>query len=577
MNEEGRVVGRQTRMGFGAGVAVLVVLLAIFAGELISLQSKSRHDVENGYADRATISAALTQSLFSASSSSGAEDNAKKYGSKTVPAQKMAAAQNRGHLAFAVLLNHAGVPIAFSPGASVPVLRNLAGKPEIVSSVLGGQAYALSDVVKIGGGAEALEFAQAFDTPFGKRVLVSGFPPELLSVFLGSTLEQVPRPDGGQAYVLDENGAVIASTNTKAATGQQVDEPGLTEAIAVGDRGSFGSNRYFAASSVDGSPWHVALTAPQSTLFASVSGAHKWVPWAIFTAFALVALLALALLRRVLRSAEEMSEMNDKLGVTNEALERRAAELTRSNSELEQFASIASHDLQEPLRKVQTFAAQLEESEADRLSEQGRDYLGRASDAAQRMQALINDLLKFSRVATHAKPFVEVDLSEVAHEVAGDLDTVISETGGVVKIGELPTVTADAFQMRQLLQNLLSNGLKFRREGVPAEVSISGRARGRFAEIEVRDNGIGFDPVYATRIFRVFERLHGRGAYPGTGIGLALCRKIAERHGGTIVAASIPGEGSTFTVSLPLEQSMEPPHAVVPVESGMQEQPYVHA
>jgi light-regulated signal transduction histidine kinase (bacteriophytochrome) len=258
------------------------------------------------------------------------------------------------------------------------------------------------------------------------------------------------------------------------------------------------------------------------------------------------------LLSRVLRSAAQLADANEALEDANVALEQRAKELGRSNAELEQFASIASHDLKEPLRKVQTFTDQLTEKEAGHLSDEGRDYLARTSAAGKRMQALIDDLLKFSRVATQGRPFEQVDLKTVADQAVYDLEAVITQSGGSVEVGDLPTVAADPLQMRQLIQNLISNAIKFHREGIPPEVHISGRVRGRFAEIQVSDNGIGFEPRYQARIFRVFERLHGRGTYPGTGIGLALCRKIVDRHGGTINAESTPGEGSTFTVTLPL-------------------------
>jgi light-regulated signal transduction histidine kinase (bacteriophytochrome) len=260
---------------------------------------------------------------------------------------------------------------------------------------------------------------------------------------------------------------------------------------------------------------------------------------------------------RVAAANTQLGRANEQLAVTNLALGQRARELARSNAELEQFASIASHDLQEPLRKVQTFAEQVRVREHDQISEQGRDYLDRMSSAARRMQDLIDDLLRFSRVTTNTRPFAAVDLAETARAVSADLEAVIDESGATVELGELPTVDADPVQMRQLLQNLLSNALKFHREGDAPHVKVTGRVEGRLAEIAVSDDGIGFDERYAQRIFRVFERLHGRGAYPGTGIGLALCRKIVERHGGTITATSAPGEGATFLVTLPVEHAGE--------------------
>ncbi len=281
-------------------------------------------------------------------------------------------------------------------------------------------------------------------------------------------------------------------------------------------------------------------------------------PWLIFAAFALALAAAFALLWRVLRGADELADAHAQLDASNQALQIRARDLERSNAELEQFASIASHDLQEPLRKVQMFSQRVFELESDELSEKARDYLQRSTDAAGRMQLLIEDLLKFSRVATQGRPFVRADLGEIAREVTSDLEGAIEAADATVEIGDLPTAVVDEPQIRQLLQNLISNAIKFRREGVPPVVRIEGEVRGRYAEIRVSDNGIGFESRYASRIFRVFERLHGRGEYEGTGIGLALCRKIVERHGGTISAESTLGSGSTFTVTLPLSRVREP-------------------
>jgi light-regulated signal transduction histidine kinase (bacteriophytochrome) len=326
------------------------------------------------------------------------------------------------------------------------------------------------------------------------------------------------------------------------------------------------AGRYYDQVPLSNSTWRVVLTAPNGPLFASVSGLRKWVPWMIFAAFALVALASLLLARRVLRA-------NDDVRDANRQLERRAVELARSNAELEQFASIASHDLQEPLRKVRTFTERLAASESEQLSDKGRDYLRRANSAAERMQRLIEDLLKLSRVATHGRPFAAVDLERVSLEVLEDLEHEIERSGAVVRVGRLPTITGDALQMRQLMQNLISNALKFRREGVAPLVSIEGELTGgALATITVRDNGIGFEPQYGRRIFRVFERLHGRGEYPGTGIGLALCRKIAERHGGAIVAESTPGVGSVFIVTLPIDQREE---VVVLRSTPAHQEPYV--
>lgn len=262
-----------------------------------------------------------------------------------------------------------------------------------------------------------------------------------------------------------------------------------------------------------------------------------------------------------LRAAHDQLEA--RVAERTAELARANRDLERSNGELQDFASVASHDLQEPLRKIQAFGDRLKARHGDELGPKGQDYLERMQAAAGRMQTLINDLLSFSRVTTRARPFVPVDVGGVVGEVLSDLETRIEQTGGRVEIGDLPTIDADPMQMRQLMQNLIGNALKFHREGEPPVVTIRGRvlengdAEGweeAMCEITVEDNGIGFDQKYADRIFTVFQRLHGRGQYEGTGVGLAICRKIVERHNGKLAARSVPGEGTLFTMTLPIEQ-----------------------
>lgn len=253
---------------------------------------------------------------------------------------------------------------------------------------------------------------------------------------------------------------------------------------------------------------------------------------------------------------------------TKKKLETTIIELTRSNRELENFASVSSHDLQEPLRKILAFGGRLETKCGNLLGDQGRDYLNRMLDASVRMQTLIEDLLIFSRVTIQAEQFRPVDLNKVVEEVLSDLEVLIDKEGARIEVGDLPTIDADSTQMRQLLQNLISNALKFHQEetlivkiyGIiidrdDSTQPPSGESHiGQNCQIIVKDNGIGFDEKYLDRIFNVFQRLHGREDYKGTGIGLAVCRKIAERHGGDITAKSTLGQGATFIVTLPIKQ-----------------------
>jgi light-regulated signal transduction histidine kinase (bacteriophytochrome) len=235
-------------------------------------------------------------------------------------------------------------------------------------------------------------------------------------------------------------------------------------------------------------------------------------------------------------------------------LQTYAADLERSNRELQNFAYVASHDLQEPLRKIQLFSNRLQTRHYDLFDEQAMDYLKRMLNAATRMQAMVQDLLEYSRLTTHAQPFAPVDLNQVASEVLSDLEVRIEESGGQVAVGLLPTIEADATQMSQLLQNLINNALKYYRPEEPPVVRVRAKVKDNVCRLTVEDNGIGFDEKNLNRIFRVFERLHGRGKYEGSGIGLAICRKIVNRHGGEITATSTPGKGATFIVTLPVKQ-----------------------
>jgi PAS domain S-box-containing protein len=249
-------------------------------------------------------------------------------------------------------------------------------------------------------------------------------------------------------------------------------------------------------------------------------------------------------------------QLEELVGERTAELEVANSQLRASNRELQDFASVASHDLQEPLRKIQAFGDRLEAKSAEALGPEGRDYLQRMRNAAVRMQTLIGDLLQFSRITTRAQPFMPVDLGKIASEVLGDLETAVERSGGRVELGALPTIDADPTQMRQLFQNLIGNALKFRNPQMPPLVQVSAETDTELnrCKLIVRDNGIGFEEKYLDRIFNVFQRLHTRGAYEGTGIGLAVCRKIVERHGGSITARSAPDRGSTFIVTLPIRQ-----------------------
>ncbi|MFQ5451632.1 MAG: ATP-binding protein, partial [Nitrospinaceae bacterium] len=245
-----------------------------------------------------------------------------------------------------------------------------------------------------------------------------------------------------------------------------------------------------------------------------------------------------------------IKEISDRK-MAEEKLKTYAVELERSNQDLQDFASVASHDLQEPLRKIISFGDRLK-SQIQSADPKAVDYLNRMQRSADRMVHFIRDLLQFSRLMTQAQPIETTDLKQVITEVLVDLETRIIHTRGTVKVEDLPTLEADPFQMRQLFQNLLGNALKYHKEKVPPLVRLHSRPAGKqMWEITVEDNGIGFDEKYVKRIFKPFERLHNNGTFEGTGMGLAICQKIVNRHHGEIIVRSQPNKGSSFIVLLP--------------------------
>jgi hypothetical protein len=242
--------------------------------------------------------------------------------------------------------------------------------------------------------------------------------------------------------------------------------------------------------------------------------------------------------------------------------------LKRSNKELEDFAYAASHDLQEPLRKITTFSGRLRDKFKAALAGEGEMYLERMTASAENMRQLITSLLEFSRITQSQAPFTQVSLSLVIKQVMSDLELKIEETGTVVNFGVLPVVDAVATHIKQLFMNLISNAIKFHKPGEAPVITITSQPladdelqmlglsqKRHYHKVTVQDNGIGFEQEYANRIFQVFQRLHGKSEFPGSGVGLAICKKILEHHSGVIYAESGKGNGAKFTIVIPDRQS----------------------
>ncbi len=261
--------------------------------------------------------------------------------------------------------------------------------------------------------------------------------------------------------------------------------------------------------------------------------------------------------KALLNILDDLNQSNEDLQAAHDILEERVkertAELARSNAELEQFAYIASHDLQEPLRMVSSYVQLLERRYKGKLDQDADDFIAYASEGAVRMQRLINDLLAYSRVGTRGKSFEEVSLDGIMDQAIENLQLAIRDKHATVTHDPMPTVYGDAGQLTQVFQNLIDNAIKFSGDK-PPNVHVWATIEGRNCVCRVKDNGIGIAPEYMPRLFILFQRLHTRKEYPGTGLGLAICKRIVERHGGRIWAESVPGEGSIFCFQIPTTQ-----------------------
>ena len=563
----------------GGFVLLLAVLVGGLAYVVIHFQAQSRAQARDRFRQQSNLTADFTGSLLTSSAASAAASAAKAFGGPEVDTAAATAAAKKAGLSYLVVLDARGRRLAASQGT--PAGAAPSGSSH-VRHALAGHAW-FSDMHGTGSRA-AIEWAQPFASPYGRRVQVEAFPIALLGTFLNTFLRKSVSDDSTVAFLVDGNQRILAASTPSAVVGAEPRSPGLADQLRTRSGGSYrtteGVRRYFASAPVEGSSWRAATAIDADKLYPALAGPQRWILYLVLAAFAVVAATSAVFFRRALVQSDAVQAANDELAAVNLTLEQRVAErtaaaeerareLARSNEELEQFSSVASHDLQEPLRKIRMFGDRLQTRLGDAISDDAASDLDRMRNAAERMQQLINDLLEFSRVTYRGSSFEPVALSDVAAEVVADLEARIAELDAVVEIGELPTIDADRTQMRQLLQNLISNALKFHKPDERAVVRVRAETlparTPRFdgesvavahCAITVEDNGIGFDDKHAERIFGAFERLHGRSAYEGTGIGLSIARKIAWRHGGHIDASGVPGVGATFTVTLPLAHDL---------------------
>jgi PAS domain S-box-containing protein len=290
--------------------------------------------------------------------------------------------------------------------------------------------------------------------------------------------------------------------------------------------------------------WHLVSLSPQNDI---ATGETSWIGF-------MADIHAQKEFEQTLQDNQELKEAQSLLRKNEKELQSNIQDLHRSNVELQQFAYIASHDLQEPVRKIIFYSDYLTAKHQQSLDEKGVAYLNSMTNAARRMRDLIRDLLTFSQVAQTDRKFEQVNLSEVVQGAIDDLEMAIKETNGTIHVDRLPQIEGNAMLLRQLFVNLISNSLKYTGPETSPRVEITHEVKGDSLLIYCKDNGIGFDEKYLGKLFTLFQRLHNRDKYSGTGLGLAICRKIAEAHDGLIRAASTPGQGAIFTIILPFKQ-----------------------
>jgi signal transduction histidine kinase len=534
-------------------LALIVLALAavgLAAYLLADSQREQREELRERYADRVDVASALIGSLLGVAFSGSREQAAQRFGGR-VTRRDLDAFLRRGNNRYVVVLDEAGKALATSSGTPAGTADRLAAEPQLVRNALTTKAgYELGDVEEGG----VVESAIMFPAREGRRVLVSAAPAEVFKSFLAGSLKPVPQGKGGRVWVFDANAAVVSSVNVPPGfkPAPELVREALRERSGDFTSPTTGEERFFAAASIPASRWRIAAGVPRSSLYATASGWSRWTPWLILAMGALALLGVAALVRRLLLARLRLRSANEQLEASRVRLEERAAELERSNADLEQFAYAASHDLSEPLRTVAGFSQLLGSRYRGRLDDDADEMIRYMGDGVERMQQLIDDLLLYSRVGRTPLREDPVDLDEVLAEARAWLGPAVDEAGAEITHDPLPGVVGERGQLTQVFQNLLANAIKFTAPGVKPVVHVSAAEVDGEWRVAVADNGIGVEPEQAEAIFKMFGRLHPAADFPGTGIGLALVKRIVERHGGRIWVEPGNAGGSVFVFTLPV-------------------------
>jgi signal transduction histidine kinase len=547
----------------GARIAAAFVLMALLmlgvgAWVLADSQSRDREQLRNRYSQGAVVAASLIDALFQSATQTQAQVLAQQFGG-AVTTQALDAYNQRSQTIYTAILDGTGAVVAKSSGAPAQP-----GSAVLEAAEQTKQGFTVSDEVDVGG-TPAVE--SAFRFPISKdgkqsRYIVSASPLKFFSAFLSGSIQPLVQL-GGDAYILDGKGKVLGAVSKSSPKHPRAPSPSLIEQVNARSSATYkgdGRERFFAGRPVTNTHWHVAVTIPTAELYDPVSGVSRWLPWVILAILTLALLSIAVLIRRSLEGAARLAVVNSQLEASQDRLRDRAvelqrsnAELQRSNAELEQFAYVASHDLSAPLRAVAGFSQLLGVRYKGKLDGDADQFITHMQDGVDRMQRIIDDLLAYSRVDRSGLQPEPLDLDAVLAEVLHSLGPEISERGAKVTSDPLGQACGEPGQLAQALQNLIANGLKFTPAGRTPEVHVSVRREGGRVYVSVRDNGIGIDPDHGEQIFKMFQRLHSADDYPGTGIGLAIVKKIIDRHGGRVTVEAAPGGGTAFTFDVPGE------------------------
>jgi signal transduction histidine kinase/ActR/RegA family two-component response regulator len=544
------------------GAIVLVAILAVVAVALLSAQSSARRAVESGFAERAKVSAALTSSIFKSVSTMDTSSETRLFGTRRVSDATLSGAAKGGNLVNLLLLAPDGSIIAASTNTSAALTRTLKAHPRYIADALRGQAFAVTDVILPSAQMPLIEIARPLSTPYGRRVLVSGFALTVLSGFIGDYLAGSASAATTHAYVIDDRGRLIATSATPNAPVHGFVNLALLTAISRAASGSFGHGEYFTVSTVKNTSWRVVVTGSQRVVFAAVNGGSRWLPWVLFAAFASVLGLVLVLVARLVHGAT-------KQRTTDTRLRAQAEEANRAKSE---FLSRMSHELRTPLNAVVGFGQLLE---LDDLEPSQRESVEQILKAGRHLLGLINEVLDISRIesGTMSMSLEPVHLGSVLADVLSLIRPLADKAGVRLTLDPADLaevyVHADRHRLTQVLVNVLSNAVKYNHAGGEVSGSYEEPLPGRVALL-IADTGEGIAADKLDRLFEPFNRLGAeRTDVEGTGLGLALSMHLMQAMGGTIKAESSSGDGTTMRLELArTEPAQTEPEIAEPVAAA---------